>query len=206
MTDSLSSTSKSPTQKFIDGFVVMSSWKKKLLWLGTLLTLFGLTGHGASLFLNGSPQAATTQRAAVSIPGGGVGGGTGVNVAALDRNDINSAVEVAQERALAWWEWLAPHAWKAGLSFVIGFAIGMAARTFLKWLMIFAALGVVAFGSLKYLGLININLDASGAQTAYDSGMAWAKVNSDVAFDWVKTRLPSTVFSSVGMAIGFLRR
>ena len=199
MTDSLPITSKSPTQKFFDGFVVMSSWKKKLLWIGTLLTVFGFTGHGASLVLNGSPQqTSTTQQAEVAIPGGGVG--------ILDRTDINKSVEAAQERALAWWEWLSPHAWKAGLSFVIGFAIGMAARTFLKWLMIFAALGAVAFGSLKYLGFININFDASGAQTAYDSGLAWAKANSGVALDWVKTRLPSTVFSTVGVAIGFLRR
>jgi uncharacterized membrane protein (Fun14 family) len=196
MSESAPITKRSMSQKYLEGFVEMSSWKKKLLWLFTLVSIAGFAGHVTSLVMFGPRAVATTQAVEVGTNARGV----------INAGDIDDTVEDVQQRALKWWEWLSPHLWKAGISFVGGFLIGMAARTFLKWLMIFAALAAVVFFSLKYLGVLNINIDTTGAEAAVKGGVDWAKNQSD----WVKTYamawLPSTVMGTAGLFVGFLRR
>jgi len=197
MTESAPITRRSPSQAYLEGFVTMSAWKKKLLWLATLLAIGGFIGHASSLVMFGRQTTPATQPGEFQRV-------TGPNV--VSGQDVKDAARDMQTRALKWWEWASPHAWKAGLSFVIGFAVGMAARTFLKWLAIFLALGLVVFGALKYFGVVNLNFDTTSAEAAYSAALEYVKENASGAKDWVFQRLPSTVFGTIGLFIGFLRR
>jgi uncharacterized membrane protein (Fun14 family) len=98
-----------------------------------------------------------------------------------------------------------PSIFRLGFSFFIGFAIGYAARSFLKILIL--VIGVVALGlfALHYFGVIE-GVNWGGVEDAYDDSMPWIKEQTQSFVAFIQGYLPSAASAGAGLFLGFRRR
>ncbi len=96
---------------------------------------------------------------------------------------------------------VSPAVFRLGVSFVIGFAVAYALRTFVKISLV--AFGVFALGlwGLHELGVITINTDAMTGH--YDSARDYVSTQFGSLKSFLTGHLPSAGSALAGMAIGF---
>jgi len=99
---------------------------------------------------------------------------------------------------------MAPHATHIGVSFIVGFILGWAFRVFVKTMAMIAALATALFFGLSYFNVMNIDL--SKAEKQYDSGKTWLVDQAGRLKDAVKTHLPSSGATFLGLFVGFRRK
>lgn len=104
-------------------------------------------------------------------------------------------------------------AWKArwsergakwGLSFLGGFAIGLATRTFLKAVAILGALAVCSVLALSYFRVVNIDL--STARDQWTTHGEWITQQAVKLRDVLWSHLPSSTAAIVGVGVGLMRK
>ena len=133
------------------------------------------------------------------------------HVAAMPE-DVRSAVEqsaqddaaVKETHVETWTEWFSTKGVRFGLSFLGGFAIGYAFRTFLKTMAVLTALAATSILLLSYFNVYNI--DFSQVQDKWDSNSEWISTQASKLKDFLWTYLPSSTTAFVGFFIGMLRR
>lgn len=133
------------------------------------------------------------------------------HVAAMPE-DVRSVVEqsasedpgVRESEAETWTHWASTKGVRLGLSFLGGFALGYAFRTFLKTMAILTALAVTTTLLMSYFNVYNI--DFSQVQEKWDSNSEWITTQATKLKDFVWTYLPSSTMAFVGFFVGMLRR
>ena len=93
---------------------------------------------------------------------------------------------------------------RVGGSFLLGFLIGFAFRTFLKVTTFVAVVAALGFAALSYFRVVNV--DSTAARERYDSAAAWVKDQGDKLKDAALNYVPHSTAGFVGMFIGFRRR
>jgi uncharacterized membrane protein (Fun14 family) len=133
------------------------------------------------------------------------------HVAAMPE-DVRSAVErsteddpsIKETDAQTWTEWFSTKGVRLGLSFLGGFALGYAFRTFLKTMAILTALAVTTIVLLSYFNVYNV--DFTQVQEKWDSNSEWITTQATKLKDFVWTYIPSSTAAFVGFFIGMLRK
>lgn len=125
-------------------------------------------------------------------PGGDSGTGSG------------GGAEQAPEREQTVLEDASPAIFRLGLSFMVGFAMAYAVRTFVKISLIAVGVFFLALFGLDYAGLVTINMGA--IEQHYDSLMAFLSREFDSFRSFVTGYLPSATSAGAGMVFGFRRK
>lgn len=133
------------------------------------------------------------------------------HVAAMP-DDVRTAVQdaaqtdpgVKETPVDTWTAWASTKGVRLGLSFLGGFALGYAFRTFLKTMAILTALAVTTTLLLSYFNVYNI--DFSQVQEKWDSNSEWITTQATKLKDLVWTYLPSSTMAFIGFFVGMLRR
>ena len=97
-----------------------------------------------------------------------------------------------------------PWAITIGMAFIGGFALGFAARSFIRTAAVVAAVAVVAFLALSYFNILDI--DFSRAQEAYRGNAEWLSTQGTKVLALVQSHLPSTVVGVIGLGMGLMRK
>lgn len=104
-------------------------------------------------------------------------------------------------------------AWKArwsargaqwGLSFLGGFAIGLATRTFVKAVAVLGALAICSVVALSYFGVVNV--DFSTARDQWTTHGDWITEQAVKLRDLIWAQLPSSTAAFVGIGVGLIRK
>ena len=159
-------------------------WQKTLLILSILLVVCGLAGQAGGLI--------KSQHQSVAQP----------NSRGFVEGQPSNEPAPAPEKP--WYQKLSPHAMGVGLSILVGFVIGWAIRAFMKITATIAALVCAIFLGLSYFNVTNVDL--SKAQQRYESSKAWFYDQAGRLNDVVKSHLPRSGGTVLGMFIGFRRK
>ena len=100
------------------------------------------------------------------------------------------------------------HSWsplfmKGGLSFLIGFSIGYALRTFLKLSMLVTGVVALAVFGLSYAGLVEVDWDTISG--IFDKGVAKVREEAGQFKTFITGSLPSASIAAAGLVLGFRR-
>ncbi len=99
---------------------------------------------------------------------------------------------------------LSPAVFRLGFSFVVGFAIAYAARTFLRISLVAAGVFLLMLLGLEYAGIISVNWDTM--QDHYQSLLASARESLGSFRTFITGRLPSAGAALAGLVVGFRKR
>jgi uncharacterized membrane protein (Fun14 family) len=91
-----------------------------------------------------------------------------------------------------------------GFSFVVGFAMGFAARQFLRITMVTAGIALLGLFGLQYAGLIEVNW--SSIEGHYDAAFAWIATQTEGFREFVTGQIPSATSAAAGLWVGFRKR
>ncbi|WP_022952609.1 FUN14 domain-containing protein [Leucothrix mucor] len=91
-----------------------------------------------------------------------------------------------------------------GFSFFVGFAIGFAARTFLKVLFFAAGTLFIALFLLQYNGIINVNWDSF--EGVYNNMIAWVSPHLGGLKNFITANLSSAAMAGLGLVLGLRRK
>jgi len=96
---------------------------------------------------------------------------------------------------------ISPAIFRLGLSFVIGFAVAYALRTFVKISLVAIAVSALGLFGLQYAGLIDVNWEAMGGH--YDSVKDYVASQTSSFKDFMTGHLPSAGSAAAGLVVGF---
>ncbi len=99
---------------------------------------------------------------------------------------------------------ISPAMFRLGFSFVVGFAIAYAARTFLRISLVAVGIFLLLLFGLEYAGIISVHWDA--IQHHYDTLLASIRRSFESFRAFITGRLPSTAAALAGLAVGFRKR
>ncbi len=99
---------------------------------------------------------------------------------------------------------LSPAVFRFGFSFVVGFAIAYAARTFLRISLVAAGVFLLLLLGLEYAGIISVNWDTM--QDHYRSLLASTRESLESFRTFITGRLPSAGAALAGLVVGFRKR
>jgi uncharacterized membrane protein (Fun14 family) len=97
-----------------------------------------------------------------------------------------------------------PAIFALGFSFVAGFAIAFAIRSFIKITVIAVGLFLLFLFGLEYAGLVAVNWGAVSQH--YDSFSGWLAAETSSFQDFITGRLPSAASAIAGLGLGFTRK
>ncbi|MEM7806745.1 MAG: FUN14 domain-containing protein [Planctomycetota bacterium] len=184
--------------RVIDDLLGLSRWRKGLMTLFTMIAVAGGAMWGHAKVTTPSPESDPAYLQAETMPDGAAGF---VGDGASDRT-IASSAEVEPE--LPWYGRLGGWGARLGFSFVVGLLVGVFFRSFLKTMAALTAVAVAAIVGLSYFNVLDV--DTTILRENYDSAAEWTKGQAGGVKDIVMRFLPSTVASTAGFAVGFLRR
>lgn len=90
---------------------------------------------------------------------------------------------------------------RLGFGFFAGFAIGYAARAFLRISILAAGLLLLGLFGLQYAGLISV--DWAAMETVFDHVVNWLRTNTADFRNFITGQLPSTAAGLGGLLVGF---
>lgn len=99
---------------------------------------------------------------------------------------------------------LSPAVFRLGFSFVVGFAIAYALRTFVKISIVAIGIFALALFGLQYAGVIDVNWDAMGGH--FDSAKGYLAAQTASFKDFITGSLPSAASATAGLVVGFRKR
>jgi len=170
---------------------------KRVLALAAAFILVGASLHftapAAEPAVGDSTQSTLTSQGVApnSLVGTGLRSGSG--------GAGESEVPAAESGIHGW----SPFFMKGGFSFIIGFAVGYAVRTFLKMSLLIAGVVSLAVFGLSYAGLVDV--DWSTISGLFDDAMARVREEAGHFKTFVTGSLPSASFAAVGLLFGFRR-
>lgn len=170
---------------------------KRLIAVAVAFILVGASLHfttpAAEPAGGGSTQSTLTSRGVApdSLVGTGLRSGSG----SVGEGDVPSA-----ESGIHSWS---PFFMKGGFSFIIGFAVGYAVRTFLKMSLLITGVVALAVFGLSYAGLVDV--DWSTISGLFDDAMARVRAEAGHFKTFVTGSLPSASLAAVGLLLGFRR-
>ncbi len=185
----------------------MALWKKLVLFLA-----IGCMAAGVALpFVVQEEMSPDETRAVLTDPGDTAGGATGLAPQGLMPTDPGGG-EGTGERTTAGAEGTGPgpvNPWstsvfRLGFSFVAGFAIAFAVRSFIKVTLIAVGMFLLFLFGLEYAGLVTV--DWGAVSSHYDSFSGWLAAETSSFKDFITGRLPSAATAVAGLGIGFTRK
>lgn len=99
---------------------------------------------------------------------------------------------------------ISPAVFRLGFSFVVGFAIAYAVRTFVKISLVAIGVFVLGLFGLQYLGVVEVHWDALSGH--YDSARDYLSAQTSSFKDFMTGHLPSAGSAVAGMVVGFKKR
>lgn len=99
---------------------------------------------------------------------------------------------------------ISPAVFRLGFSFLVGFAIAYALRTFVRISLVAAGLLVLALFGLQYFGVIDVNWTAMEGH--FDRARDWLAANTRTFGDFVTGQLPSAGSAVAGFVVGVRKR
>lgn len=96
---------------------------------------------------------------------------------------------------------ISPAVFRLGFSFVVGFAVAYALRTFVKISVVAIGVFVLGLFGLQYLGVVEVHWDALSGH--YESARDYLAAQTSSFKDFMTGHLPSAGSAVAGMAIGF---
>ena len=91
-----------------------------------------------------------------------------------------------------------------GFSFFVGFTIGYAFRTFLKFVFFISGAIFILLFLLQYNGMININWTIF--EGVYDSLIKWISPHLGGLKNFITANLSSAAMAGLGLFLGFRRK
>jgi uncharacterized membrane protein (Fun14 family) len=107
------------------------------------------------------------------------------------------------QQAIETGNWVALAAYM-GFSFFVGFSIGYAFRTFLKFVFFMSGAVFILLFLLQYNGMIDINWAIF--ETAYDNLIAWISPHLGGLKSFITANLSSAAMAGLGLFLGFRRK
>lgn len=173
-------------------FGAMPRWKKLLLIGAGALVVLGLAllpfDGGAATTATGADGGAPPAGAASLVGGGGPGGTTG------EPGDAGESAGAGN---------LSPAFLRLGFGFFVGFAIGYALRSFLKLVLVFVGIQLIALFGLSYVEWVTVNWAAMNA--FFDGFVERVQQEAGAFQTFVTGSLPTAGLASLGLYTGFRR-
>jgi uncharacterized membrane protein (Fun14 family) len=116
----------------------------------------------------------------------------------LERGDRPDPPAAEEKTSLEEWS---PALMKGGLSFILGFCIGYAVRTFFKVSAVVIGLVALAIFGLSYAGVLNV--DWQQIQQGFDRVVAAVKEQASGFQSFITGSLPSAGLAAMGIFTGF---
>ena len=91
-----------------------------------------------------------------------------------------------------------------GFSFFVGFTIGYAFRTFLKFVFFLSGAIFIMLFLLQYNGIININW--ASFELVYNNLIAWISPHLGGLKSFITANLSSAAMAGLGLFLGFRRK
>lgn len=176
--------------KVIANAVNLRGWQKSFLSVAILLFGAGSAGQLMGKIESDSPRVVQNQPDNSS-------GSTLVEKQPDDTRAPKDTEPTLREK-------LSPWATRVGLSFMGGFIIGFALRTFLRITAMLLALGATLFLGISYFS--GKNVDLTDAKTKYEGAIHWAEDQAYKLKDRAETVLPSSGTGLFGAFAGFRRK
>lgn len=164
----------------------LAPWQWVALSVAAAVTLLGA---GLMIFTS-SPSEANGQARGQDV---GMAGG-------FLPNDADPT-EPGDEAELTDSDVISPAIFRLGFSFVVGFAVAYALRTFVKISVVAIGVFVLGLFGLQYLGVVEVHWDALSGH--YDSARDYLAAQTSSMKDFMTGHLPSAGSALAGMAIGF---
>jgi uncharacterized membrane protein (Fun14 family) len=118
-----------------------------------------------------------------------------------DPEAVPGEAEAGEPRAV---DEFSPAIFRLGFSFVIGFAVAYALRTFVKISVIAIGVFALALFGLQYAGVIEVNWNAMGGH--FDSAKGYIASQTASFKDFMTGSLPSAASATAGLVVGFRKR
>jgi len=184
----------------------LPAWKKRLLLIAIIVMAIGLglkVYNFVSPINDRSPGTATSPSQAPSLAPSAdslVNPLAPVEPNTLPDNEPVSNDDPARFMSEDWSAVLFP----LGFSFVVGFAIGYAARQFLRITVVSAGVILLALFGLQYAGIIDVNW--AGVESHYHTAAHWLAQQTQSFREFLTGQLPSAGGASTGLFVGFRKR
>ncbi|MEM9065023.1 MAG: FUN14 domain-containing protein [Planctomycetota bacterium] len=179
------------------GWKAFAAWQKGLVFLSLLLMAGGIALGFVQPGAEPAPLAGQGQTDSALI-GQGVTGLT--SQIPGQPADPNPQDQVLEDGSNPW----SPALFRMGFSFFIAFAIGYAARTFLKISVIGLGFFALALFGLEYGGFITV--DWGAFQDKYDTFADWLGGQTEDFTAFITGYLPSTAAATTGLVTGLRRK
>lgn len=124
----------------------------------------------------------------------------------LPKNNLSIKItgnKMEPQQAIETGNWVALAAYM-GFSFFVGFSIGYAFRTFLKFVFFMSGAIFILLFLLQYNGMIDINWAIF--ETAYDNLIAWISPHLGGLKNFITANLSSAAMAGLGLFLGFRRK
>jgi uncharacterized membrane protein (Fun14 family) len=173
----------------------LSGWKRMLLMLAALAA--GLGGFGAVAGkLQDRPQDyVDATRIIESLTAKS-------SLTADDKDSLRDAEKRQAQHTGFWFDSLAPHTWRAAISFIGAFIVGYAFRRFVATMAVITGIAFAGIAALTYFDIVDLSNVRAGVEKSAGVVTKLATQFKDTVLAW----LPSSVTGIGGFLIGFMRR
>jgi uncharacterized membrane protein (Fun14 family) len=185
MTDDSASNRPSPVARLVSNALDLGRWQRRLLMVSLLVFGSGMVSQMTS----SHPQSPDAPEASIANSKGFLSQST-------------TPPPPAPEPTLR--EKVSPWAMKVGASFMGGFLLGFALRTFLRITATVVALGAALFLGISYFG--GKNIDLTEARTKYEGAIHWVEDQAYRLKDSAQAHIPHSGTGLIGAFTGFRRK